>query len=128
MFYFVSPELSNDLNWQNAIGFRFGIIRNFTSSSGDWYRYNIFAEMIVENESGEEEILFENFIDPEKKSYLNISNLGIPYYFRCIPVELSDGIYTVKQLRIGCILNGHNFNPNIQFNGEWKLQYVCPVY
>ncbi|MCD4731286.1 MAG: hypothetical protein K8R74_11830 [Bacteroidales bacterium] len=128
LFYFVSPELSDNPDWQNITGFRFDITRNFTSTSGDWYGHKVFAEIIVENESGDEEILFENFIDPDKKSYLNISNLGIPYYYRCIPVELSDGIYTIKQLRIGCILIGYNFNPNIQFNGSWELTNVCPVY
>lgn len=128
LFYFVSPELSGDPNWQNAAGFRFDITRNFTSSSGDWYGHKVFAEIIVENESGDKEILFENFIDPDKKSYLDISNLGIPYYYRCIPVELSDGIYTVKQLRIGCILIGYNFNPYVEFNGSWELTNVCPVY
>jgi hypothetical protein len=117
LFYFVSPDLTGNPDWQEIIGFSFDITRNFTNTSGDRYKYEVFAEIIVENESGDEEILFENFIDPDKKSYLKLSNIGIPYYFRCIPVELANDIYTIKQLRIGCITPGYNFNPNDQFKG-----------
>jgi len=128
MFYFVSPTLTSDPDWQEIIGFRFDITRNFTSTLGDRYKYEVFAEIIVENENGDEEVLFENFIDPDKKSYLNLSKLGIPYYYRCIPVELSNNTYTIKQLRIGCIAPGYSFNPNDQFKGGWELTNVCPVY
>ena len=127
LFYFVSPVLYDDPNWQNIAGFRFDITRSFTSIPADWYGY-VFAEIIVENESGDEKILFENFIDPDKKSYLDISRLGIPYLYQCIPVELSDGIYTVKQLRIGCITIGYNLNSYAVFKGSFKLANVCPVY
>jgi hypothetical protein len=128
MFFFVSPDLTDDLDWQNIAGFSFGITRSFTCTSGDWYQYNIFAEIIAEDESGTEVILFENLLDPEKKSYLHLYNVNIPYYKYCIPTELSSSVYTIKQLRIGCILNGYNFNPNIQFSGGWHLHYVCPIY
>lgn len=130
LFYFVSPELSDDPDWQNIAGFRFDITREFTSSSGDWYTHKVFAEIIVANESGAEEILFENFIDPNKKSHLNIIKKDIPYFFRCIPTELqaSSSSYTIKQIRIGCIMMGFNYNPNVQFSGGWKLTNVCPVY
>lgn len=128
MFYFVSPDLSDDPNWQNITGYRFDITRSFTSTTGDWYGNKVFAEIIVENESGGKEILFENLIDPDKKSYLDILRLDIPYYFQCKPAELSDGTYTIKQLRIGCVITGYNYNPYVKFNGSWALTNVCPLY
>lgn len=128
MFFFVSPDLSDDDNWQNIAGFSFGIARSFTCSSGEWYRYNVFAEIIAEDESGSEVILFENLIDPEKKSYLHLSALNTPNYKHCLPTELASSEYTIKQVRIGCILNGFNYNPNIKFSGGWYLHYVCPIY
>jgi hypothetical protein len=129
-FYFVSPDLSDDPNWQNISGFRFDITREFKSSSGDLYNHKVFAEIIVENESGDEEILFEKIEGPDQKNYMPIRNLDVPYYFGCIPVELSiySSTYTIKQLRIGCIIIGYNFIPNVQFNGGWELTNVCPVY
>ena len=130
VFYFVSPDLSDNPDWQNIVGFRFDITRTFTSTTGDWYGHKVFAEIITENESGDEEILFENFVDVNKKTYLSITNLDIPYYFQCKPTELNiaGSNYKVKQLRIGCTLIGHNFNPNVQFSGGWELTNVCPVY
>lgn len=128
LFYFVSPELSDNPNWQNISGFKFDISRSFTSSTGDWYGHKVFAEIKVENKSGNEEILFENLIDPDKKSYLDISMLGVPHYYRCIPRELTEGDYKIKQLRVGCIIPGFNCNSNVKFLGSWNLTNVCPVY
>jgi hypothetical protein len=130
MFYFVSPDLSEKPEWQTISGFIFDITRNFTSTTGDWYAHNVFAEILVVNISGEEEILFENYIDPDKKSYLSIALLGIPYYFRCLPVELAKDNYnyTIKQLRIGCTVPGFNYNPNVQFSGSWDVTNICPFY
>lgn len=129
-FYFVSPVLSDNLAWQDIAGFSFDITREFTSNTGDWYNHKVFAEIIVENKSGGEQILFENFIDPNKKSHLSVTKKNTPYYFRCKPTELetASSNYVIKQIRIGCIMIGFNYNPNVEFNGEWKLTNVCPVY
>lgn len=129
-FYFVSPILSNNLDWQDIAGFSFEITREFSSNTGDWYSHKVFAEIIVENKSGAEEILFENFIDPNIKSHLSIEKKNTPYFFGCKPTDLqtSDSNYKIKQIRIGCIMIGFNYNPNVQFSGGWKLTNVCPVY
>jgi len=129
-FYFTSPDLSNDPDWQNIIGFRFDIIRDFTGSSGDWYSHKVFAEIFAENESGEEEIFYEKYPDTDQMNYLEIRNLGVPYYFRSIPAELKfpNGDFTIKQVRIGCVIKGFNYNPNLKFNGGWKVSNVCPLY
>ncbi len=129
-FYFTSPDLSEDPNWQDIIGFRFNINREFKSHTIDWYSHKVFAEILAVDENGSEEILHETYFETDEMNYLEIDNFGVPYFFRCIPVELKNptGKYTIKQLRIGCVIKGFNYNPNVQFKGGWKITNVCPLY
>lgn len=133
--YFESPDLSNDLKWQNIVGYSVDVRREFVSPCFDPPNsFFVQLQLKVINMSDKSEHLIAE-TDKTGKFKFHELKPNTPY-----PLEwkwgnqlkvggklLTSSGYKVKGLRIRFTMPGYISKGECAFRGKWKIGNVCPA-